>query len=412
MAQLLLLADDFTGALDGGVQFAKRGCGVFVSTDGNFPEEGDTDVIVMDLESRHLLPVDAYEKVYEKTEYAANRCIPFLYKKTDSTLRGNVGAELEAALRASGREQLFFIPAFPRMGRTVENGVFYVNGTLLTETSYAKDPFQPISSNVVTEIIGAQTNLPVRRCDWKTDRIPQTGEKTIWIFDAYSEKDIAELADVLYPAATRAVFAGCAGFAEYMAYWLEKKAGKKAVCKTKEMRQVMLCGSINERTRRQISYAVKQKAEYYKLKPEDYLAPCVPEDTRSRLKEKIANSRAFMLYTAEKEDDIAAAAQYAQTHGIEKNGLHLRIAEGLGRIAAICLAQKETEVFSVVGGDTLFGTVRGAKIKNLTLCKEALPGVILSRIVLEDGTGKYMFSKAGSFGEEDVLWKMLQYFIE
>ena len=82
MAQLLLLADDFTGALDGGVQFAKRGCGVFVSTDGDFPEEGDTDVIVMDLESRHLLPVDAYEKVYEKTEYAANRRIPFLYKKS------------------------------------------------------------------------------------------------------------------------------------------------------------------------------------------------------------------------------------------------------------------------------------------------------------------------------------------
>ena len=54
--------------------------------------------------------------------------IPHIYKKTDSALRGNIGAELEAMMQASGEEQLPFVPAFPQIGRTTVNGTHFIEG--------------------------------------------------------------------------------------------------------------------------------------------------------------------------------------------------------------------------------------------------------------------------------------------
>ena len=55
MIKLLVIADDFTGALDTGVQFSKRGIPTMVSTDTtfNFNEMNEeVDVLVIDTESR------------------------------------------------------------------------------------------------------------------------------------------------------------------------------------------------------------------------------------------------------------------------------------------------------------------------------------------------------------------------
>jgi len=50
---------------------------------------------------------------------AHERGIRFLYLKTDSTLRGNIGSEISAVLAAFPGSPLVYAPAYPRMGRTV-----------------------------------------------------------------------------------------------------------------------------------------------------------------------------------------------------------------------------------------------------------------------------------------------------
>ena len=66
---------------------------------------------------------------------------PLLFKKVDSTLRGNVAAELAAALRTRralisppARVGIVFAPAFPALGRTTVNGRQLVYGQPLRET--------------------------------------------------------------------------------------------------------------------------------------------------------------------------------------------------------------------------------------------------------------------------------------
>ena len=60
MLRLLILADDFTGALDTGVRFAARGIPTQVLTAKahHFTEE-DAEVLVIDTETRHLSPTEA-----------------------------------------------------------------------------------------------------------------------------------------------------------------------------------------------------------------------------------------------------------------------------------------------------------------------------------------------------------------
>ena len=99
MLLLLIIADDFTGALDTGVQFAAYGAAtrVMVKDQVDFAS-CDAQVLVVDTETRHLPPEKAYQIVEELTRAACRAGIRYIYKKTDSALRGTIGAELAAVL--------------------------------------------------------------------------------------------------------------------------------------------------------------------------------------------------------------------------------------------------------------------------------------------------------------------------
>ena len=117
MVKLLIIADDFTGALDTGVQFTKVGIKtkVLVNTELNLDQNSDVEVLVLNAETRHLEKKQAYDIIYRLIKTAEKAKIPFIYKKTDSALRGNIGSELAAVLNASEDSILSFIPAFPSM---------------------------------------------------------------------------------------------------------------------------------------------------------------------------------------------------------------------------------------------------------------------------------------------------------
>ena len=101
MKRLLVIADDFTGALDTGVQFAKEGIPAKVTDDRNSDLAelfSQAQVVVVDTESRHLSPEAARREVAQVIQRVSAAKVDIIYKKTDSALRGNVGAELSALL--------------------------------------------------------------------------------------------------------------------------------------------------------------------------------------------------------------------------------------------------------------------------------------------------------------------------
>jgi uncharacterized protein YgbK (DUF1537 family) len=114
---LLVLADDLTGALEVGAKLGER-------VGFSLPAS------IIDTETRHVAPSEAQAKI-EGILFQARP--GRVYKKTDSTLRGNIAAELAALATAYPNEPIHYIPAYPKMGRTVKSQRLYVHGVFAGE---------------------------------------------------------------------------------------------------------------------------------------------------------------------------------------------------------------------------------------------------------------------------------------
>lgn len=116
---LIILADDLTGALDSAAPFAARGMTTLVALSvADIPAAlvRSPDVLSINLGSREVDAATARELT--ATALARVQDGALLFKKVDSRLKGNIGAELEAfAFRSA-----LVAPAIPEFGRVVRNG--------------------------------------------------------------------------------------------------------------------------------------------------------------------------------------------------------------------------------------------------------------------------------------------------
>jgi 2-keto-3-deoxygluconate permease len=98
--KLLIVADDFTGATDTGVHFSKKQLKTIVITDKDQISRSlkEFDVLVVDTESRFDSKDNSYRKICETGKLIKAENIKYIYKKIDSTFRGNVGAEISGLM--------------------------------------------------------------------------------------------------------------------------------------------------------------------------------------------------------------------------------------------------------------------------------------------------------------------------
>lgn len=122
--RLVIVADDLTGAADTAAAFGPSAT-VAVALDAS-SELPAADVIAVDTDSRHRSPTFAARTVRWAVRAASAAGLP-VYKKIDSTLRGNIAVEIGAALHELSATALV-CPAFPETGRTVLGGKLHVHG--------------------------------------------------------------------------------------------------------------------------------------------------------------------------------------------------------------------------------------------------------------------------------------------
>jgi D-threonate/D-erythronate kinase len=146
---VLAIADDLTGALEVGAKFA----GAVVTTEPVVSRRPDSPVLVVDTETRHLAPDEAADVVLETVLSAWEFAPDFVYKKTDSTLRGNIAAELRALMSVYPERPLVYAPAYPDMGRTVRDGHLFVHGVPVHRTPFAADPLNPVYGSSIIEML-------------------------------------------------------------------------------------------------------------------------------------------------------------------------------------------------------------------------------------------------------------------
>ncbi|PSK92301.1 uncharacterized protein YgbK (DUF1537 family) [Murinocardiopsis flavida] len=206
MAEVLVVADDLTGANATGARFARSGMRVgTVAPEHVADAMTDYDVVIANLDSRHLPPDQAADLVTDVIE--AVWPVGLVVKRTDTTLRGNIGAELEAAWRAvrdrvphTTPVRALFVPAFPASGRVTVDGLQLLDGVPLERTELAVDPLSPMHTSDVAEIIAQQSALPVRHVPIRqithamlTADLLAGGEPVL-VCDAFTEQHLADIA--------------------------------------------------------------------------------------------------------------------------------------------------------------------------------------------------------------------------
>lgn len=116
--ECLLLADDLTGACDAAVHFATRHYRTVVSVSLDAGTE-HARALAISSDSRDVDPA-RIPSLMSDAAALFDEPARTLFKKIDSTLRGNTGVEIRAAMEAFGCDAAVITPAFPGMGRIVE----------------------------------------------------------------------------------------------------------------------------------------------------------------------------------------------------------------------------------------------------------------------------------------------------
>ena len=154
-----VIADDLTGAAEIGAVGLRRGLRAEVIVAGE--PSGDADLICVDTDSRSCDPAEAAQRASNAALLLQHCGAEWIYKKTDSLLRGNVTREIEAMVKQLGLSGALLVPANPSLGRTISNGQYFVRGQLINETAFAHDPKHPRSSPNVLELLDKPSALPL-----------------------------------------------------------------------------------------------------------------------------------------------------------------------------------------------------------------------------------------------------------
>lgn len=409
MYQLLIIADDFTGALDTGVQLSLSGARTNVivgDTSVLQKDRPDVDVLVIDAETRHLDGKAAYQKVYAIAAEAFRQKVPHVFKKTDSALRGNVGSELAALLDASGEKSLAFVPGYPQIGRTTKDGVHYIDGTPVADSVFGQDPFEPVTVSGVTDLIHIGTDKPAFSLPVPSGDTAAADKEGILVYDSRTTGDMKDIALHLKQTGRTKVMAGCAGFGAFLHDMLLSDCRYEVKRPQLDPRLLILCGSVNRISVEQMEIAEAHGFHRICLTPEQKLGAGFWEtkdgaDLFCSLEKSLHDHPCLIIDTNDRDGNQLTMA-YAASHGLSLDDIRTTISGTVGRIFEKLFPSPDLGTILVTGGDTLLQCMEQMGVTELTPICDLEPGIVLSRFSNEGHT-RFILTKSGGFGSKELL---------
>ncbi|HEV2483337.1 MAG TPA: four-carbon acid sugar kinase family protein [Puia sp.] len=148
---IAVIADDLTGAAELGGIGLRHGLRTEIRT--IVPEHTGAVLLVIAADSRSKPEPAAIDEMTAITHALKALQPEWIYKKTDSVLRGHVIAELKTHLGILGFESALLIPANPILGRTIQGGHYYLNGKPIHHSAFSIDPEFPIYSADIQDML-------------------------------------------------------------------------------------------------------------------------------------------------------------------------------------------------------------------------------------------------------------------
>ncbi|HEX4984215.1 MAG TPA: four-carbon acid sugar kinase family protein [Ilumatobacteraceae bacterium] len=254
--ELLVAADDRTGALETAGALAHDGAGVVPTLTSLSDLSGvGSRAAVVDLATRHIVADAAATRAVSVDSIGAARHA----HKIDSTLRGNWASELVARHAATGHPVLV-VPSYPALGRTCVGGVVLDDDVPVHEGAAGHDVRTPVSNSRPAELLRAAGALDVVGCHDLTDLVDWLEVPGgIAVADAATDNDLAAIAN-RWVGVDGVLFAGTSaaiGSAGARLFDNEQRNERPAV----HGPVLVVCGSAHPRAVEQLERAANQGAQ-------------------------------------------------------------------------------------------------------------------------------------------------------
>lgn len=387
MTRTIVLADDLTGANDTAVQFANDGWRTYSLFSEEMPEgllDADLVAIARSLETRPMADDEARAVTRGAIIQALSDGVDRAYLKIDSTVRGSVAAQVAGALEGMPGSAAVVCPAYPALGRTVEDGIVMVNGVAVNETAIGNDPVTPVTTGDLTEIIPGAVSvvtLPFER-----------SPGAVYVVDARTEDDLAELA-LRVAGDPRLLPVGSAGLARHVSHEWSRSIGRtpSRVGTGTAPRVVVMASSLNPVSREQGDRAVNDAgAVLYEFSEAQLVDPASVD----RWAASLGDERAVISVVRSLGERGPAASRAATA---------AQVAAGLARATLALIGEDSKVAVLVLGGDgaaALLGLVGAEALRVEGLLSEGVPfGTVIGGRL----DGLTVATKAGGFGQPETI---------
>ena len=414
MQKYIVIADDLTGSNATCSLFKKIGlrAASILKLQGDI--NYDVDVISYSTASRGLDKEEAYKKVSEAIKILKNKNVLVYNKRIDSTLRGNIGTEINAMLDNLEDDRIaVVIPSYPDSGRIVVNKTMLVNGVLLENSDAGKDPKTPIKTSCVESLV--QKDIKYSSTYFTLSDIAQPIEEIakkiqeaikksrVLIFDAVNNEDIIKISKAIIHSDINIITVDPGPFTLYYSKELQKKNHL-------EKKILMVIGSVTTTTKKQVEYILQEEDIFLvKMRVEDFFEEesCSKEIERviSFIKKGIESYDLFLVTTSpigdEKKADLQKLAEKLNA-----------TVEEISKIIANTLTEtivkilKETQKFEGIyssGGDITIALLEKLKAIGVEIREEVIPLAAYGRIIGGDFPNLKLVSKGGMVGDEKTI---------
>lgn len=385
MPDIILIADDLTGAADSAAPFASYGIQTRLLLDqSSAPGDG---VSALSTNSRDLELEPAREAVLAACHRVtrSRRSDAMLFKKIDSTLRGHPVEELQIVLQQFDIERLLLSPAFPAQGRSTLNGRQHVHGTPLGESSFTNERICDDLTRLFGGLCGdpaVSYPLDVIRGDTR-ELHSLLSRPGIHIPDIATDADMSRCLDAALDAGIMS-FCSAGGMGRALAQRLGSERDGLSFMSRPAAPVLIVAGSRNQATLDQVEAVRRAGTPVVRLGTDGEWERTVREHLKAG-------------------SSVVVSSMPGEPSPTEPDAVRDRLGKGIMRV----VERVRPGVLVLTGGDVAAAVCQALEVDAITLRGELEPGVPSGK--LEGGVvpGLVVVTKAGGFGDRGTFSRLL-----
>ena len=421
----IIVADDLTGANDTALQYFKSGKStkIVIDIEQNFSLLENSEAWAVSTESRNTdakIATDRAAKICEKLKNELGSCN--FYKKTDSTLRGNICSEIYSMLEILNKDAVVLAPAYIEEGRATVGSYQLLHGMIIERTQCALDPKAPIYDSYIPDILNKNIdsdisdiigciglNIVVKGAAnivGKIKKLIEAGKKII-VIDSISTVDLEQIALAIDKSGYDILPAGSAGLAQAINNMFHGEKPKQEI-KIPKLPRLIISGSATQLTHNQILKLKEEKPDIFciDLTTEDIVAK-ETEGIVSEISKKLNMGIDVIVHSSDIKKELSQdnASDILIDAGIAKNDFSSEITNYLAELTdKINLASDF--ILITIGGETSYKCAKKINSKYLKILDSIMPAIPLCI----DSNNKFIVTKSGNFGASTTLVDIINYF--